>query len=114
MGKHIHEGEITFNNKIRCKICSEDIDSCEDIISTELSGTKAHRILNELASAGEYTTIKSSSSSEFPLYSKNANGIVIEITARRVEGTREYEVIKRVYYNQLVNKEVDSINAKVK
>ena len=99
MVKHVHEGEVTFDKKLRCRLCGEELDSFEEKISTEISGKRALRIIKEIAQAGEYTV--SDGSSAFPLYTKDTDGLVIEITVRRIEG-REYEVVKRVHYKEVI------------
>ena len=98
--KHIHIGEITFDKKIRCRVCNEYIDSYTDVISVELSGTRALRIIKEIAEAGEY--VVSVGSPDFPLYTKVQDGIVTEITVRKVD-SRIYETIKYVHYDNSKN-----------
>lgn len=100
MVKHEHDGEITFDKKLRCRLCGEELDSFEEKISTELSGKRALRIIKEIAQAGEY--IVSDGSSEYPLYVKNIDGLVIELTVKRIED-REYDVIKRVHYREVIS-----------
>jgi len=94
MAKHEHEGEITFDKKLRCKLCGETLDSYEERISIEISCKRALRIIKEIAQAGEY--IVSDGSSEFPVYTKVVEGLIIDITVRRLKG-RFYEVVKIIH-----------------
>ncbi len=99
MVKHVHEGLITFDKKLKCRICKKELDSYEEKISTEVSARRALRIIKEIAQAGEFTV--SDGSPDFPLYTKNIDGLVIEVTAKRIDG-REYEVTKRVRYKEVI------------
>jgi len=100
MTKHEHVGEITFDKRLRCKSCGKEIDSYEETISTEVSGRRALRIIKEIAQAGEYTV--SDTSSVFPSYIKNMDGLVIEVTVRRIV-ERDYKVVKRVHYKEVIS-----------
>ena len=100
MGKHKHEGEITFDKKLRCRLCGEEVDSYEEVISTEISGKRALRIMREIAEAGGYMV--ANGSPDFPLYIKVTDGLVVEVTVRKIEN-REYEVVKRVHYREVID-----------
>lgn len=99
MNKHKHEGEITFDKQLRCRLCEAKLDSFEEIISTEVSGKRATRIIKEIAEAGEYKVVDGSP--DFPTYSKDIDELITEITVRKI-GEREYEVIKRIHYKDVV------------
>ncbi len=82
-----HEPVIGLDNIIKCKLCGEAV--YELIIASGIqSSTRARRILDEIAVAGDYKAI--SVTDKDVVY---GNG-TFELTTRKI-AERRYEVIKR-------------------
>jgi len=93
MTEHKHEPLVGTDSLIRCKACGQILDKVELTISHVSSAYRARKVLENIASAGKYTII--GFHEDFPVYSKNKNGIIEEITASKIT-IRDYRIIKRL------------------
>ena len=93
---HEHEPLVGLNGLIKCKTCGNILPSVEMTISHVSSAYRARKVLENIASAGKYTII--GFHEDFPVYSKNKNGIIEEITASKIT-IRDYRVIKKIISN---------------
>ena len=93
MTEHEHEPLVGNDNLIRCKTCGQILPSVEMTISHVSSAYRARKVLENIASAGKYTIV--GFHEDFPIYSKNKNGITEEITASKIT-IRDYRIIKRL------------------
>jgi len=91
--KHEHEGEVTLDELIKCRICGENLPSTEKEIATFSSKTMLKSALEEIAVAGRYTA--SGFSDSFVIYSKDTENIREEVSGKR-KNSRAFVIYKRL------------------
>ena len=92
MSEHEHDPIVGLDRVIRCRTCGHVLPYMKETISKVQSSSRARRILEEIAVAGNYKAVNFSGL--FVVYSKNKDGLTEEVTAKKL-GDREFEVTKK-------------------
>ena len=88
--EHRHEPIVTLDGLIKCKDCGKILENTELELAKVNSATMARRLLGEIAVAGKYQV---KSMDGFPVYSREQNGILEEITGEKLSA-RNYRIYK--------------------
>ena len=88
-----HDALIGLDCIIRCRLCGDVLPYSIETITKVQSSTRAKRILDEIAVAGNYRA--SSFNDSFIVYSRCRDSLIEEVSVEKVKD-REFRVFKKI------------------